>query len=162
MAALGEVAIDKVAFSMPSIGLPPRPSSVRAVRYPTVEFGGGLREQCEFFAGGDGITITCATARKRLPWAVASQLSLVAEELLTRAFVAFQGGRGGRIQVRFAASPTALELTIEHSRPQPRAAGRQLAKDSKLVWRVVERLGGRLDNPRMIGGDRMTVTVPQP
>ena len=97
MAALGKLAIDKVAFPTPSIGLPPRPRSVRAVRYPTVEFGKGLREQCEFFAGGDGITILCATARKRLPWAVASQLSLVAEELLTRAFVAFQGGRGGRI-----------------------------------------------------------------
>ena len=65
----------------------------------------------------------------RLPWAVARRLTLIAEELLTRAFIAFEGGRGGGIKVSFRADPTALELTVEHSRHPTRASDSQLGRD---------------------------------
>lgn len=163
MAALGTMATTAVAVPPSSLGqVPPRLRPVRTARYPTVEFGESLRRQCAFFAGVSGVTITCTAVRQRLPWAVASQLTLIAEELLARAFMAFEGGRGGRIDVSFGAVPTSLQLTVEHSRPPTRASDHQLGRSAKLVWRVVDRLGGRLECPRMIGGVRMIVTVPRP
>ena len=114
MAALETRTSDAVALvPPPSVLTPPG----RATRYRTMEFGESLRRQCAFFATVSGLAITCTAVRQWLPWPVASQLTLVAEELLTRAFIAFEGSPGGTIQVSFGTSPTALELTVEHSRP---------------------------------------------
>ena len=158
MAALGTTMIDAGALAPPPlIQAPPSRPSNRAV-----EFGASLRRQCAFLATVGGLPITCTAVRQRLPWPVATQLTLIAEELLTRAFLAFEGRPGGRIHVSFGATPTALELTVEHSRPPARMADRQFDRSSKLVWRVVERLGGRLESPRVIGGVRVIITVPRP
>ncbi len=163
MVALGVIAINEVALPPPPLVLvPPRPPQVRTARYPTVEFGESLRRQCASFSGVSGVTVTCTALRQRLPWAVASQLTLITEELLARAFMAFEGGRGGRIGVSFGAVPTSFQLTVEHSRPPTAASDRQLGRSATLVWRVVDRLGGRLQSPRMIGGVRTVVTVPRP
>ena len=160
MTALGTTTVEAVALAPPPLLLVPpgRPSS----RYRTVEFGVSLRRQCAFLATIGGLPITCTAVRQRLPWPVATQLTLIAEELLTRAFLAFEGRPGGRIHVSFGATPTALELTVEHSCPPARIADRQFDRSSRLVWRVVERLGGRLESPRVIGGVRVIITVPRP
>lgn len=159
MAALETRTSDAVAsVPPPSVLTPPG----RATRYRTMEFGESLRRQCAFFATVSGLAITCTAVRQWLPWPVASQLTLVAEELLTRAFIAFEGSPGGTIQVSFGTTPTALELTVEHSRPPTRASDSQLGRSARLIWRAVDRLGGRFESLTMIGGVRMIITVPWP
>ena len=160
MAALGTMTSDAVAWvPPPSVLMPPGRS---CYRYRTMEFGESLRRQCAFFATVSGLAITCTAVRQWLPWPAASQLTLVAEELLTRAFIAFEGSSGGTIQVSFGTSPTALELTVEHSRPSTRASDSQLGRSARLIWRAVDRLGGRFESLTMIGGVRMIITVPWP
>ena len=58
----------------------------------------GHRGWATYFLHGGSPTVTLA---------VATQLTLIAEELLTRAFLAFEGRPGGRIHVSFGATPTA-------------------------------------------------------
>ena len=52
-----------------------------------------------------------------------------------------------------------------HARTQPpstRASDSQLGRSARLIWRAVDRLGGRFENLTMIGGVRMIITVPWP
>ena len=93
----------------------------------TVEIGASLTHKCAEvaakFARTNSITVTCQTVHEQLPRAVATQLASIATELVASAFNAFERGRGGRIQVYFDSTANRLDLTVEHSRPLPRAAG---------------------------------------
>jgi len=166
MGALGATNMTAVARKQPLSPVRQRPRSVPAASHPSVEFGESLRRQCAEVAGkfahAGGITITCTAVRAQLPRAVATQLALIAQGLIAGVFDAFEDGRGGRIGVSFQVLAVAWELSVEHSRARPRAAGRQGGVGSWLVRTLVARLGGRLESPRLIGGARLVVTVPRP
>jgi two-component sensor histidine kinase len=141
-----------------------RPRLVRSDHVSTVEFGDRLRRRCADLAGklgrGGTITVTCATGREQLPRAMATQLGLIAAELVASAFNAFERGQGGRISVCFDVGVRTLDLTVEHSRPPPRAASCQGVAHSWLARTLVARLGGRIEHAIVIGGARTVVSVP--
>ena len=92
---------------------------------------------------------------------MATQLALVAAELVASAFNAFERRQDGRIGVSFEVGTVTSTLTVEHSRPPPRAACCQGVAHSWLARTLVARLGGRLEHVIVIGGARTVVTVPR-
>ena len=128
-----------------------------------MEFGESLKRNCADLASkfdpGGTVTVTYDTAREMLPHAVASQLNLIATELLASAFAAFERKRSGRIGVSFATTATSLDLMVEHSRPKPRAASCHGVAHSWLARTLVARLGGRIEHASVIGGARTMVSV---
>ena len=128
-----------------------------------MEFGESVKRNCADLASKfdprGTVTVTYDTAREMLPHAVASQLNLIATELLASAFAAFERKRSGRIGVSFATTATSLDLMVEHSRPEPRAASCHGVAHSWLARTLVARLGGRIEHATVIGGARTMVNV---
>lgn len=148
---------------LPSVRLRPRLVSVTSD--PRVDLGARLSRQCLEMAGrltrARAITLNCDATRERLERATATQLALISEELVASAFNAFERHQGGRIDVLFEVGELAMTLTVEHSRPSPRAASCHSVAHSWLARNLVARLGGRLQNAIVIGGARTVVTVPR-
>lgn len=146
--------------------VPSRPHPVRAASSTTVEFSESLRSQCAEVAStlpaGSGLTLTCAAMPERLPRAVATRLTVIAMELIAGALTAFEGGRGGRIEVSFRPVAAAWELRVEHSGSATPAACSRAAAGAAVIRVLVARLGGRIERRTMIGGARAVVTVPCP
>ena len=142
----------------------PGPRLVRSNQDSTMEFGAGLTRTCADLARkygrADTIAVTCTTAPGRLPRATAIQLDLIAAELLASAFNAFERNQSGRIAVYYDASESTFRLTVEHSRPTPRAASCHGVAHSWLARTLVARMGGRIEHAVVIGGARTVVTVP--
>jgi two-component sensor histidine kinase len=83
-------------------------------------FGDYLRDLCDDLAAtcgrSGGPKLTCAAADDALPIGAAITLGLIADLLITNAFLyAFPPGRGGGIAVSFAAAQEAWLLTVEDS-----------------------------------------------
>ena len=130
-------------------------------------FGHYLRDLCDDLAGTfgrpSGPGLTCAAADAALPVGTAVTLRLVADLLITNAFVhAFPPGLAGRIAVSFADRPAAWELAVEDSGIAPQANGDRRDNGLTIARLLVLRLGGRLEIPGVTGGSRCPVTVPRP
>jgi two-component system, chemotaxis family, sensor kinase Cph1 len=110
-----------------------------------------------------GPKLTCAAADEALPIGAAITLGLIADLLITNAFLyAFPPGRGGRIAVSFTARQEAWQLTVEDSGIAMRARGSRRDNGLTIARLLVVRLGGRLETPSVHGGTRCIVTLPRP
>ena len=133
----------------------------------SVCFGHYLRDLCDelagTFGGPSGPGLTCAAADASLPVGTAVTLRLVADLLITNAFLhAFPSGMPGWIAVSFTARPEAWELTVEDRGIALRSHGDRRDNGLMIARLLVSRLGGRLEIPGMTGGTRCSVTVPRP
>lgn len=143
-----------------------RPAASRAGS-AEVCLGGYLRDLCEHLAGTHGSAngpklICMASDTAPLPLAAAITLGLIADKLIVDSFVhGFPLWRGGRIVVFFSLRPDAWELIVEDSGVTP-AAGSRHDDDLNVMRLLIARLGGLLDTPRVIGGNRYVATVPHP
>ena len=134
---------------------------------PQVPFDRHLRELCNDLAArygrSGGPRLTCEAADEALPMSAATVLALIAEVLVTDAFVhGFPPGRGGRIAVSFTAGQEAWQLTVDHSGIAVRSHGDPRDVNLTIARQLVLRLGGRLALPRVTGGIRCIVTLPRP
>jgi two-component sensor histidine kinase len=159
------------------LALSERPAGVMAVtalgellsrisRSTQVCFGPYLRDVCDdlgrTFGRSSGPELTCAAADYRLPIGAAVTLGLIADLLITKAFVhGFPPGSGGRIAVSFTAGPEAWQLIVEDSGIA--LAGEDDGRDNGLMIArlLVLRLDGRLEIAGVIEGTRYLVTVPR-
>ena len=160
------------------VALSERPAGVMAVttlgellsrisRSTEVCFGPYLRNWCDDLGKTSdrlsGPELTCAAADCLLPIGAAVTLGLIADLLITNAFVyAFPPGRGGRIAVSFTARQEAWQLTVEDSGIAMRARGSRRDNGLTIARLLVLRLGGRLKIPSVTGGTRCIVTIPRP
>jgi two-component system, sensor histidine kinase PdtaS len=132
-----------------------------------VPLGGHLRALCDDLAArfgrSGGPQLTWAAADEALPIGTAITLELIADVLVVDALVhGFPPGRGGRIAVSFTAGQEAWQLTVNDSGMPVRTHGDPRADGLTLARRLVSRLGGRLELPRVTGGTRCIVTLPRP
>ena len=130
-------------------------------------FGDYLRDLCDDLAAMSGRSggpkLTCAAADATLPIGAAITLGLIADLLITNAFLyAFPPGRGGGIAVSFAAGQEAWLLTVEDSGIAMRARASRRENGLTIARLLVVRLGGRLEIPIVTGGTRCIVTIPRP
>lgn len=130
-------------------------------------FGDYLRDLCDDLAATSGRSggpkLTCAAADEALPLRAAITLGLIADLLITNAFLyAFPPGRGGRIAVSFAAGQEAWQLIVEDSGIAIRAGGSRRDNGLMVAQLLVLRLGGLLKIPAVTGGTRCIVTIPRP
>ena len=114
-------------------------------------FGDYLRDLCDLAAlsgRSGGPKLTCAAADATLPIGAAITLGLIADLLMTNAFLyAFPPGQGGGIAVSFAAAQEAWLLTVEDSGIAMRA-------------RASRRDNGLMIARPLIGGARRTAGDP--
>jgi two-component sensor histidine kinase len=132
----------------------------------SVSFGHYLRDLCDDLAGTfgrrSGPGLTCAAADAALPVGTAVTLRLVADLLITNAFVhAFPSGLPGWIAVSFTAHPEAWELAVEDGGIALRPHGDRRENGLMIARLLVLRLDGRLEIPGLTVGTRCLVTVPR-
>jgi two-component system, sensor histidine kinase PdtaS len=130
-------------------------------------FGHYLRDLCDdlagTFGGPCGAGLTCAAADAALPVGTAVTLRLVADLLITNAFVhAFPSGLPGWIAVSFTAPPEAWELAVEDGGIALRPHGDRRDNGLMIARLLVLRLAGRLEISGATAGTRYLVTVPRP
>jgi two-component sensor histidine kinase len=130
-------------------------------------FGHYLRDLCDDLAGTFGRPsdpeLTCAAADAALPVGTAVTLRLVADLLITNAFVhAFPSGMPGWIAVSFTVHPEAWELAVEDRGIALRPHGDRRDNGLMIARLLVLRLPGRLEIPGVTAGTRCLVTVPRP
>ena len=130
-----------------------------------VDFGDYLRGLCDDLTGtldrSSGPRLTCTAADGALPISAVITLGLIADLLITNAFLyAFPLGSGGRIAVSFTAGQEARQLTVEDSGSPLRADGDRRDNGLMIARLLVLRLNGWLTIPEMTGGTRCIVTIP--
>ena len=114
------------------------------------------------FGGPSGPGLTCAAADAALPVGTAVTLRLVADLLITNAFVhAFPSGMPGWIAVSFTARPEAWELAVEDRGIALRPYGDRRDHGLMIARLLVLRLDGRLEISRAAAGTRCLVTIPR-
>jgi two-component sensor histidine kinase len=133
----------------------------------SVCFGHYLRDLCDDFAGTfggpSGPGLTCAAADAALPVGTAVTLRLVADLLITNAFVhAFPPGMPGWVAVTFTLHPEGWELGVEDRGIALRPHGDRRDNGLMIARLLVLRLDGRLEIRRVNAGTRCLVTVPRP
>jgi two-component sensor histidine kinase len=133
----------------------------------SVCFGHYLRDLCDDLAGTfgrrSGPGLTCAAADAALPVGTAVTLRLVADLLITNAFVhAFPSGLPGWIAVSFTARPEAWQLAVEDGGIALRPHSDRRENGLMIARLLVLRLDGRLEIPGLTVGIRCLVTVPRP
>ena len=133
----------------------------------SVCFGHYLRDLCDdldgAFGGPCGPGLICAAADAALPVGTAVTLRLVADLLITNAFVhAFPSGLPGWIAVSFTARPDAWELVVEDSGIALRTHGDRRDNGLMIARLLVLQLAGRLEISGVTAGTRCLVTAPRP
>jgi len=133
----------------------------------SVCFGHYLRDLCDDFAGTfggpSGPGLTCAAADAALPVGTAVTLRLVADLLITNAFVhAFPSGMPGWVAVTFTVHPEAWKLGVEDGGIALQPHGDQRDNGLMIARLLVLRLDGRLEVRGVTAGTRYLVTVPRP
>ncbi len=130
-----------------------------------VRLGQYLHDLCQdiatTFGGSSGPTLTCAAADAALPIGTAVTLRLVADLLITNAFIyAFPPGLAGWITVSFTAAPEAWQLVVEDSGIATPADDK---RDNGLTIArlLLLRHDGQLDIPSVTGGTRCIVAIPR-
>jgi two-component sensor histidine kinase len=132
----------------------------------SVCFGHYLRDLCDdldgTFGGPSGPGLSCAAADAALPVGTAVTLRLVADLLITNAFVhAFPSGMPARVAVTFTARPEAWELVVEDSGIALRPHGDRRDNGLTIARLLVLRLDGRLELSGATSGTRCLLTVPR-
>jgi two-component system, sensor histidine kinase PdtaS len=132
----------------------------------SVCFGHYLRDLCDdlagTFGGPSGPGLTCAAADAALPVGTAVTLRLVADLLITNAFVhAFPPGMPGWVAVSFTLRPEGWELGVEDMGIALRPHGDRRDNGLMIARLLVLRLDGRLEIRRVNAGTRCLVTVPR-
>jgi two-component sensor histidine kinase len=133
----------------------------------SVCFGHYLRDLCddlaETFGRPSGPGLSCAAADAALPVGTAVTLRLVADLLITNAFVhAFPSGMPGWIAVSFTVHPEAWKLGVEDRGIALQPHGDRRDNGLMIARLLVLRLDGRLEIPGVTAGTRCLVTVPRP
>lgn len=134
---------------------------------PQVPFDRHLRELCDELAArfgrSGGPRLTCKAADEGLPMRARTLFALIAEVLVTDAFVhGFPPRRGGRIAVSFTARQEAWQLTVDDSGIAVRSHGDPRDVNLAIARQLVLQVGGRLALPRVTGGTRCIVSLPRP
>jgi two-component sensor histidine kinase len=124
-----------------------------------------LRDLCQDIAtalgGSSSPRLTCAAADAALPIGTAVSLRLVADLLITNAFVyAFPPGQLGWIAVSFTAGPETWQLSVEDSGIAMRADDRR-DHGLTIARLLVLRHDGQLETSKVTGGTRCIVTIPR-
>ena len=132
-----------------------------------VPFDGHLRELCDDLAArfgrSGGPRLTCEAADEALPMNATTLFALIAEVLVTDAFVhGFPPARGGRIAVSFTAGQEAWQLTVDDSGIAVRSHDDPRDDNLTIARQLVLQVGGRLALPKVTGGTRCIVTIPRP
>jgi two-component sensor histidine kinase len=132
-----------------------------------VPFGRHLQELCDDLAArfgrSGGPRLTCEAADEALPMSAATVIALIAEVLVTDAFVhGFPPARGGRIAASFTAGQGAWQLTVDDSGIAVRSHGDPRDLNLTIARQLVLHVGGRLALPKVTGGTRCIVTLPRP
>ena len=132
-----------------------------------IEFGAYVRELCTdlaaIFLALDRPSLSCEAAPRVLPSTDGVWLGLVVTELVTNAFTyGFPDARGGRIAVTFTALPETSLLMVEDSGCDWHPSGSCGSAAMRVVRALVDHLGGVLEVPGVIGGNRCTVILPAP
>jgi two-component sensor histidine kinase len=125
-----------------------------------------LRDLCRdiatTFGGSSGPKLTCAAADADLPIGTAVTLRLIADLLITNAFIyAFPPGLAGSIAVSFTAGPAAWQLVVEDSGIATPADDRRRDNGLMIARLLVLRHDGQLDIPSVTRGTRCIVTIPR-
>jgi two-component system, sensor histidine kinase PdtaS len=133
----------------------------------SVCFGHYLRDLCDdvagTFGGPSGPGLSCAAADAALPVGTAVTLRLVADVLITNAFVhAFPSGMRAWVAVTFTVYPEAWELGVEDGGIALRPHGDRRDNGLMMARLLVLRLDGRLEVRGVSAGTRCLVTVPRP
>ena len=131
-----------------------------------VPFDGLLRGLCDILAArfgrSGGPRLACVAADEALPIGAVTLFGLIADLLITNAFLyAFPPGGGG-IAVSFAAGQEAWLLTVEDGGIAMRAPDSRRQNGLTIARLLVVRVGGRLKIPIVTGGTRYIVTIPRP
>jgi two-component sensor histidine kinase len=158
--ALGELPAGVMAVTTVSALLSRISGSIQ------VPFDRHLRDLCDILSATFGRTggprLTCVAADEALPIGALTMLALIADLLVTDAFVhAFPPGRGGRIAVSFTADQEAWQLTVDDSGIAVRSHGDPRDDGLRIARQLVLGLGGRLETPRVTGGTRCILTLPR-
>lgn len=140
---------------------PPGPSD--SIQVP---FGRHLQELCDELAArfgrSSGPRLTCEAADEGLPMRARTLFALIAEVLVTDAFVhGFPPGRGGQIAVSFTAGQEGWQLTVDDSGNAVRSPGDPRDENVGITRQLVLQVGGRLALAEVIGGTRCTVALPR-
>ena len=128
-----------------------------------VRLGQYLHDLCQdiatTFGGSSGPTLTCAAADAALPIGTAVTLRLVADLLITNAFI-YAFPLAGWITVSFTAAPEAWQLVVEDSGIATPADDK---RDNGLTIArlLLLRHDGQLETPIMTGGTRCIATIPR-
>jgi two-component sensor histidine kinase len=94
------------------------------------------------FGRSGGPRLTCVAADEALPIGAVTLFALIADLLVTAAFVhAFPPGRGGRIAVSFTAAQEAWQLTVDDSGIAVRSHGDRRDDGPTIARQLVLRLG---------------------
>ena len=133
----------------------------------SVCFGHYLRDLCDdvagTFGGPSGPGLSCAAADAALPVGTAVTLRLVADLLITNAFVhAFPSGMPAWVAVTFKVYPEAWELGVEDGGIALRPHGDRRDNGLMIARLLVLRLDGQLEVRGVTAGTRCLVTVPRP
>jgi chemotaxis family two-component system sensor kinase Cph1 len=139
----------------------------RISRSTQVCFGPHLRNVCDDLSAtwgrAGGPELRCVTADCLLPIGAAVTLGLIADLLITNAFVyAFPPGLHGLIAVSFAAGTEAWRLTVDHSGIAIPGGGDGRDHGLMIARLLVLQLDGRLEITAVDEGTRCLVTVPRP
>jgi len=132
-----------------------------------VPFGRHLQELCDELAArfgrSGGPRLTCEAADERLPMRARTLFALIAEVLVTDAFVhGFPPGRGGQIAVSFTAGQEGWQLTVDDSGNAVRSPGDPRDENVGIARRLVLQVGGQLALLKGPVGTRCIVTLPRP
>ena len=133
---------------------------------PQVPFERHMRGVCDDLAARfgrpGGPRLTCEAADEALPMSATTVFALIAEVLVTDAFVhGFPHARGGRIAVSFTAGQEAWQLTVDDSGIAVRSPGDPRDLNLTIARQLVLQIGGRLALAKVTGGTRCIVTVPR-
>ena len=131
-----------------------------------IDMSGCLHDLCrdldQTFGRPGGPSLSCRAAAHLLPISQAITLRLVADLLVSNAYVyGFPPPDGGRIVVSLVGLETVFELGIDDSGMNGRATARRRNDGVTIARLLVSQLGGWLETPRVVGGSRCIVIVPR-
>lgn len=134
--------------------------------HDTIDMGAWLNGLCrnldQTFGRTDGPSLCCSAAAHLLPMGQAITLGLVAEHLVSDAYVhGFAPGEGGRIAVSSTLLETTFEVTIDDSSRVNRGTAQGRADSVTIARLLVSQVEGSLETPGMIGGRSCIVTLPR-
>jgi two-component sensor histidine kinase len=131
-----------------------------------IDMGACLHDLCrdldQAFGRPGGPSLSCSAAAHLLPMGQAITLGLVADLLVSDAYIyGFSPAEGGRIAVSLTGREAVFELNIDDSGLNGRATARRRDDGVTIASLLVSQLGGGLETPTVVGGRSCIVTLPR-